>query len=138
MPRQQKIEAEAEKGASVLDAFAVARGTVPRSFEQDAVGPAEQPKPVASEPASAAKPSRRHNKPAPAKDDQPLVRRMGRRRTGRNVQFNQSVTAETANRFYDLQAQLNVPMGEVLERASLALADQLGAVVPGNRSRSPD
>ncbi len=51
----------------------------------------------------------------------PVVKRMGRRKTGRNIQFNQSVTAKTANAFYEMQSKLNIPMGAVLERAIKAL-----------------
>ena len=51
----------------------------------------------------------------------PLVRRVGRRKTGRNIPFSQMVTLETANLFYDMQRQMDVTMGEVLERAAKSL-----------------
>jgi hypothetical protein len=62
------------------------------------------------------KPKRSRKKP-----EGPEIRRMGRRTTGRNIAFNQTVTADTANLFYDLQRKMDVPMGEVLERAAEAL-----------------
>jgi len=50
-----------------------------------------------------------------------VVRRPERKRTGRNFKFNQTITPETAQAFYDMQAKLGIPMGAVLELAIEAL-----------------
>jgi len=50
-----------------------------------------------------------------------VVRRPPRKRSGRNYKFSQTVTPETAQRYYDMQAKLDIPMGAVLEQAIAAL-----------------
>ena len=70
------------------------------------------------------------------KDEAPVIRRIGRRKTGRNIAFSQTVTADTANLFYDMLREMNVPMGEVLKRAAEALQKserhRIGLRIPDN------
>lgn len=54
-----------------------------------------------------------------------INRMRGRRKTGANVPFSQTVTAETANRFYALQEEMGGTMGTVLARAAQALEREL-------------
>lgn len=48
-----------------------------------------------------------------------------RHRTGRNVQFNVKLRAETIESFYELSDQLELTLGEVVERAQAALKTEL-------------
>ena len=119
MPRQQRTPVDKGDGAEIFDAFARTKGSVPDTVtvEDETVRkPVEAP--VKTKPKRPAK--------AKAVVEPPKIRRMGRRRTGRSVQFNQSVTAETANNYYDMQAKLDIPMGAVLELAIGALIEKIG------------
>lgn len=58
----------------------------------------------------------------PAKEEaKPLPRLQRRYKTGRNQQINIKATSETIEHFYRMADQMNVPLGEVLERALVAL-----------------
>ena len=128
MPREQKTEVEAGSGAEVFDAFSLAKDHVPQALEPAPSATAEQAErapPEAPDP-----PPKRKAKPpararARAAPEKPEIRRIGRPRTGRSVQFNQSVTAETANAYYDTARELGIPMGAVLERAIAALLEKI-------------
>jgi len=52
----------------------------------------------------------------PSRAPGPVKAAQRRRRTGRNVQLNLKVTAETAERFADLADQREVCFGELLEQ----------------------
>ena len=51
----------------------------------------------------------------------PAGRQQRRYTTGRNQQINVKATSETIEQFYRLADQMNVPLGEVLARALIAL-----------------
>jgi len=62
---------------------------------------------------------------APAKPS-PSVQRRGRR-TGRNIQLNIKITAETLDAFYRMSDEHGWVLGETLERALAALERELSA-----------
>lgn len=117
MPREQRTPVDKDEGAKIFDAFARTKGAIPDTVEE------APPRKTA---ASAVKPKTKAATKPKAAPEAPKIRRMGRRRTGRSVQFNQSVTAETANNYYDMQAKLDIPMGAVLELAIAALIEKIG------------
>ena len=84
-----------------------------------------------SKPKPKAKPASKPAKKPSA--EKPKPKRIGRKKTGRNIKFNHSVTLETSDGFYDLYEKLNqtepggVTMGEVVERAWRALKREVEA-----------
>lgn len=64
---------------------------------------------------------KQQEKPVPEKNE---IRRY---RTGRNVQLNIKVKAETLKDFYDLADKEGLVLGEVLEKAIEALKERLAA-----------
>lgn len=117
MPREQKTTSG---DSGILDAFAVTKNHKPSAFETVENSVQKEKTPDKPKPAT-----KRAAKKTPSKPEQPEIRRMGRRRTGRNIPFNQTVNAQTANAFYEAQEQLDIPMGAVLERAIKALKAEL-------------
>jgi len=71
-------------------------------------------------------PSPSVTEPAEQKDD-PLKRTPRRYRTGRNVQLNIKVSAETIESFYAVADKEGWVLGETLERAVAALKNELAA-----------
>jgi methylmalonyl-CoA mutase N-terminal domain/subunit len=61
-------------------------------------------------------PSRQAPKPAKAERRKPRIHR-----TGRNVQFNAKITAETNSRVYKQADEMKITLGEWMERAADAL-----------------
>jgi hypothetical protein len=66
----------------------------------------------------------RSREPSPGKQKQPLQREPRRYRTGRNVQLNIKVRAETLESFYALADREGWVLGETLERAIVALTKE--------------
>ena len=78
--------------------------------------------------ANAARKPSRQAKPRPRKKEMPKpvvpeVRRMRTADAKPKAQFNQRVTVDTANGFYDYQRATGLPMWKVMERAYKALTD---------------
>jgi len=120
MPRAQ--DKPASKGpAKNLDVFSAAEGATPPLPPALRKAPKGEPR-VEESPAKRPAATKKTKQPAAAKE-QP--RRVGRKKTGRNVAFNQTVSLDTANMFYDLHGELDITMGEILERAALALKEQV-------------
>ena len=69
----------------------------------------------------------RSREPGPTKQKEPLKREPRRYRTGRNVQINIKVRAETLESFYTLADKEGWVLGEALERAVAALTKELAA-----------
>jgi hypothetical protein len=69
----------------------------------------------------------RSREPVPTKQEEPLKREPRRYRTGRNVQLNIKVRAETLESFYALADKEGWVLGETLERAITALKKELAA-----------
>jgi len=69
----------------------------------------------------------RSREPGPSKQEEPLKREPRRYRTGRNVQLNIKVRAETLESFYALADREGWVLGETLERAITALTKELAA-----------
>jgi hypothetical protein len=68
----------------------------------------------------------------PVKEQPRLMREPRRHRTGRNVQLNIKVRAETLDCFYAMADRHGWVLGETLERAVLALEKELaGSRAPG-------
>ena len=64
--------------------------------------------------------------PTTAANTGAIEKRAPRRRiTGRNQQLNVKATAETIEKFYAMADAMDVPLGELLERALVALAAEL-------------
>lgn len=61
------------------------------------------------------------SRPAVQPAEKPGPRQQRRHRTGRNQQINVKATAETVAQFNRLADELDMPLGEVLERALQAL-----------------
>lgn len=86
----------------VVDQVAAENGFPSRQPAKAAKAGKEAPSPAVTAPAPAAKEQRRY-------------------RTGRNQQINLKATGETIEHLYRLADELNVPLGEVLARALVAL-----------------
>jgi hypothetical protein len=69
----------------------------------------------------------RSREPVPTTQEEPLKREPRRYRTGRNVQLNIKVRAESLESFYELADKEGWVLGETLERAITALKKELAA-----------
>jgi hypothetical protein len=67
----------------------------------------------------------RSREPVQVEKKESATREPRRHRTGRNVQLNIKVRAETLNSFYDLADKQNWVLGETLEKAIAALKREI-------------
>ena len=119
MPRENKtIVSPAEGQPDLPSAFDLAKGSRPKYFEsQDNADDLEN----TEIPARARTPKATEKKNTKTV----VIRRKRQAATGRNIQFNQRVTPEIANWFYDTSEELKIPVAEVLERAAKLLKAEL-------------
>ena len=99
-------------------------GFAPKKQERGGETPREAVRAVSE---AASFPSREPPKPAesPAISEHPSRREPRRYRTGRNVQLNIKVRAETLDSFYGIADKKGWVLGETLERAVNALEKEL-------------
>lgn len=130
MARDQHIDEQDAAQSFTMQALAGIAGAKPKTMAPNDDNPrklasAVQAKSTKPSPKMPTKTVQKPNKQARAGRDTSKVKRPGRKLTGRNFPFNQTVTPETAQAFYDVQAKLDIPMGAVLERAVKALQSEL-------------